>query len=88
MSKALKPGDALPFPEVMSQPTAKPRARFQFSSPTAQRAEALVNVRETLALTEAHLPKHLREPAPKGEATTAAGATFRRVTRILNRQEQ
>ena len=53
------------------------RPRFQFSNPSAQRAEAELNLKEALALTERHAPS--ASPA----ARTPAGKAFRRVTDIL-----
>lgn len=59
----------------------KPRHQFQFSNPTAQRAEALLNAQEARALVDRHAPKHLRES--DHSETTEAGACFRNVSRIL-----
>jgi hypothetical protein len=56
------------------------RNKFQFSNPSAQRAEALLNAKEARALADRHAPKHIREEQPE---TTLAGACFRNVTRIL-----
>lgn len=53
-----------------------------FSNSGAQRAEAILNARETVALLEKRLPKHLREQAQDTE-TTPAGSCFRRVTSLL-----
>jgi hypothetical protein len=58
-----------------------PRYKFQFSNPTAQRAEALLNAKEARALADRNAPKHLRES--DHSETTAAGACFRNVTRLL-----
>jgi hypothetical protein len=58
------------------------RGKFMFSNEGAQRAEAILNARETVALLEKRLPKHLQEPKP-GTETTPAGACFRRVSSIL-----
>ena len=58
------------------------RKQFQFSNPTAQRAEARKNASEALAFLGrwAPLPK---EPEREPEQTTAAGTCFRRVSAIL-----
>jgi hypothetical protein len=53
-----------------------------FSNEGAQRAEAILNARETVALLEKRLPRHLQEPKAQTE-TTPAGACFRRVSNIL-----
>lgn len=58
------------------------RGKFMFSNEGAQRAEAILNARETVALLEKRLPRHLREQAPETE-TTPAGQCFRRVSNIL-----
>ena len=57
--------------------------RWQFSSRSAQQAEALLNAREARALADRHAPLHLREQAPSPSATEA-GACFRRVCQILS----
>lgn len=81
----LKVDDESPF--VSSKMTHPARARFQYSAPTAQRAEAHINLREAQVLLAPRVPAHLREPAPKA-GTTAAGACFRRVNEILNRKTE
>jgi hypothetical protein len=58
-----------------------PRHKFQFSNRSAQAAEALLNAKEARELADRHAPKHLRES--EQPETTAAGACFRNVTRIL-----
>jgi hypothetical protein len=58
-----------------------PRHKFQFSNATAQRAEALLNAKEAREIADRRAPKHLRES--EQPETTAAGACFRNVTRIL-----
>lgn len=55
------------------------RHKFQFSNATAQRAEALLNAKETQALLARRVPKHLQE----NEASTPAGKCFRNVSAIL-----
>lgn len=79
----LKPTPPAPF--VSSNMTHPARARFQFSAPTAQRAEALINLREAKALMEPRVPAHLRSEAPSTESGKAGGC-FRRVTQILARK--
>jgi hypothetical protein len=52
-------------------------SKFQFTNRAAQRAEALLNAHEALALVERHVPVGLRNAVQP--ATTEAGACFRRV---------
>lgn len=59
----------------------KQRDKFQFSNPMAQAAEARLNAKEAEQLCARWLPKHLKE-TPE-EATTPAGACFRKVMTLL-----
>jgi hypothetical protein len=56
------------------------RHKFQFSNRAAQSAEALRNAKEARELADKRAPK--RTESDHSE-TTAAGACFRNVTRIL-----
>ncbi len=58
------------------------RFKFQFSNPTAQKAEASLNLAEAQKLLQKRVPAYLREQEPSPE-TTEAGQCFRNVTRIL-----
>jgi hypothetical protein len=63
---------------IMSQSN---RFHFQFSNPTAQKAEAALNLRETQKMLQKRVPAHLRED--DSAELSAAGACFRNVSRIL-----
>lgn len=58
---------------------SKPRNKFQFSNRAAQSAEALRNAKEARELAARHAPKRDSDHTE----TTAAGACFRNVSRIL-----
>lgn len=60
---------------------ATKRDKFQFSNAQAQAAEARLNAKEAEQLCAKWLPKHLKE-MPE-EATTPAGACFRKVMALL-----
>ncbi len=62
--------------------TKSNRPKFQFSNPTAQKAEAALNLREAQKLLQKRVPAHLKDQAEP--ETTAAGACFRKVSRILS----
>lgn len=55
------------------------RTRFQFSTPWMQTEEAFLNARETRAI----LARHVRPIEVEQEEPTAAGACFRKVSKIL-----
>jgi len=57
------------------------RFHFQFSNPTAQKAEAALNLTEAQQMLQKRVPAHLRED--DGAELSAAGACFRNVSRIL-----
>jgi hypothetical protein len=57
-----------------------PRHKFLFSNRAAQSAEALRNAKEAKDLAAKWAPKRTESEQPE---TTAAGACFRNVTRIL-----
>jgi hypothetical protein len=67
----------------MSKTGGRPVAKWQFSNPSAQRAEAALNLTEARELLERVVPSHLREQAPAEPEPTRAGQCFRNVTRIL-----
>lgn len=56
---------------------------FLFNNPKAQTDEAHRNAQEAEQLCERWAPKHLRLPPQPELETTAAGACFRNVSRIL-----
>jgi len=58
------------------------RAKFQFSNPTAQSAEARLNAEEARKLLQRWIPEHLKE-TPEDPPTSAAGTCFRNVSAIL-----